>query len=189
MDMNKEENQELEPLRIVELIDESGTTMPVEVVVEVEINENLYALFTPANPLIYILCEDLKDEDAPLEQLEPTDFEGISKNIQTALFDYGLKVEIQADEFVLIGEPNESFYEQSELMEVEGDDGVQEYYVLVEVDDATARYSVVMPTEPVIYPGEILSDERARLLTEEEMLGLGSVFEEILAEGFNDDES
>jgi uncharacterized protein YrzB (UPF0473 family) len=183
-----EDTQSLEPARMVQLIDERGDSMLVQVVVEVEINDNLYALLTPANPVIDILKADKSDEDAPFEQVEPKEFSSIAKNIQDALARYQLKLEIQADEFVLMGEADESFYEDSEVISLESDDEDKEYIVLIEVDDAVFQYLVVEPMNPVIYPGEILSDEQARLLSDNEMNGLESIFSEILVDGLGESE-
>ena len=76
-----QETMSLEPPRIVHLINQDGTSMPVEVVVEVEIENNLYTLMTPAHPVIDILKEDIRDEEAPFEQVAPENFANIAKNI------------------------------------------------------------------------------------------------------------
>lgn len=179
---NHEENQDLEPVRIIMLRDESGDHLSVEVVIEIEHEQNTYVLLTPSEPVVMILKEDTTQEDAPLESLAPSDFVGIQKNIQDALIEHNVRVEVKSDEFTLVGEPNESFYADCDVMELEDEGGSNEYLVLVEVDDGGSKYLVVMSIEPSLYPGLLTSEEEARLLTDEELESVESLFSEVLSE-------
>ena len=181
--------EELDPVRVVNLQDDSGANLPVEVVVEIEHEEQTYVLLTPAEPVIMILRENNVDEDAPLESLAASDFEEIKKNIQDALINHNVRIEVKSDEFVLVGEPSESFYSDCDIMELEEDDGTNEYLVLVEVDDAKYKYLVVMSIEPVLYPGLMLTDDEARLLSDDELQKVESLFSEVLSEWAEADEA
>ena len=189
MDGNEQDGMQLEPTRVVELIGDDGKPMPVEVLFEVIVNDCLYALMTPAHPVIVILREDPAGEDAPLEPIEPAEFNEIAKDVQSHLFNLDVQVEVQADEFVLVGTPNDEFY-NGERIQIEVEDGDEEYLIIVELDYGGKNYLVALPLDPdpPIYPGEILADEKARILKDEEMEGLQEVFEQVLAEGFAEEE-
>ena len=190
-DMTKIDDQGLAPRRVLELLDSNNESLPVEVVLELEVEGNLYALFTPAQPLVNILCEDMVDEEAPLEELEPEAFKGdVKHHIQSALRELEVSVEVRADEFILMGELKEEVYEQSEVIELEGDaEGEnKEYLVIMEVEDAMKRYLISLAMEPEIYAGEILADNQARLLNDDELQRYQSHFEAALFEEVGDDE-
>jgi hypothetical protein len=179
----------LEPRRVLNLIDDNNETLPVEVVLEIEIEGNLYALFTPAQPLVEILCEDMVDEEAALEELEPSEFKGdLKHHITSALRELQVSIEVRANEFVLIGELPDEAYEASEMIELEGESDSKEYLVIMEVEDAMKRYLIALPTEPEIYAGEILADEKARHLNDEELQRYQQYFEEALFAFTGDEE-
>ena len=178
---------ELDPRVVIDLVDDNGETLPVEVVLEVEVEGNLYALFTPAQPIIEILCEDMVDEEAPLEELEPAEFKGdVKHHIQSALRDLGASVELRANAFILHGELADEVYEQSEWIELEGENDALEYLVIQSVEDGMKRYMIALPAEPEIYPGEIIKEGQARLLRDDELQRYQQVFEAALVEGFGE---
>jgi hypothetical protein len=181
--LDQVDESNLDPSRIIHLLDESGESMPVEVIVEFEVDGNTYALTTPAQPVVYILREDMVDDDAPLEAVYAEDFPSIAKYIQASLSKHNLKVEVNAGEFVMSGEASDEFYHESEVMEVETEDGEMEYAVLIEVEDAESRYLVCEPLDPVIYPTEVLPEEKARLLNDEEIQRFEGIFHEMLTGG------
>ena len=104
------EMQELEPVRVLTLEDESGAKLPVEVVVEIEQDDDVYVLLTPAEPLVMVLREDRTNEDATLEALDSSEFQAVKKHIHDALIQHNVSINVKGDDFVLIGEPKESFY-------------------------------------------------------------------------------
>ena len=183
-----EENQDLEPIRIVQLVDDNGQSLPVEVVVEIEQENNTYVLLTPSEPVVMILRENTADDDAPLESLSSDDFLKVQKHIQDALIEHNVKVDVKSDEFILTGEPSESFYAECDIMELEEEGGASEYLVLVEVDDGAHKYLVVMSIEPALYPGLLLNEEKARLLSDSELESVESLFSEVLTEWAEADE-
>ena len=182
-------DEDLEPRRVLNLIDDNNETLPVEVVLEIEIEGNLYALFTPAQPLVEILCEDMVDEEAALEELEPSEFKGdLKHHIASALRELNVSVEVRANEFILIGDLPEEVYEGGEMIELEGESDSKEYLVIMEVEDAMKRYLISLAMEPEIYAGEILADNQARLLNDDELQRYQSHFEAALFEEVGDDE-
>ena len=185
---NKEASSELEPVRIVNLQDDSGAHLPVEVVVEIDHEDHTYALLTPAEPVVMILRENTGDEAAPLESLEPSDYQEVKKHIQDALIHHNVRVEVKGNEFLLVGEPNESFYSECDIMDLDEGDTTSEYLVLVEVDDAQYKYLVVMSIEPALYPGLLVSESEARLLDDNELQKVEALFSEVLSEWAEADE-
>ena len=167
--------------RVVQLIDDTGATLPAEVVLELTVDGNLYALLTPSQPVVAILAEDMNDEEAPLEELEPSEMNAeLMHHINSALRDFGASLQVRADEFVLDGDLSAEIYEDSELIELEGEEETLEYLLIVDVEDGMKRYTVALPTEPLIYPAEILAGEKARLLSDEELERYQEVFEAAL---------
>lgn len=182
-------SEELEPRMVIDLVVDSGETLPVEVVLEVEIEGNLYALFTPAQPMVEILCEDMVDDEAALEELEPEDFTGdLKHHIQSALRDLGVSLEVRANELILIGELADEVYEEAELIELEGEEESLEYLVIQTIEDGMKRYMIALPTEPEIYPGKMMEDGKAQVLSDEELQRYQNVFESALLEGYEEEE-
>jgi hypothetical protein len=184
---------DFEPLKVVKLKQDHGSeTLDVEIVAEVEMDGKLYGLVTPAQPIVYILEEEGDDDDSELQQIAPEDFAPIQKQIQEALSQWNVHVEVRADEFVLVGDPPEEFYSESELFEAEDDEGESvEYMILVEVDDGSKRYLVTMPIDPVLYPVELLPDDTAIVLEDDKMGELHDIFQNIMegmAQGDDDED-
>ena len=160
---------ELEASRIVQLLDKDGPSIPVEVMFEVEQDGVTYALLTPAEPVVLILKRNPADSDAPLKSITPEEFNQVSRHIQNALIPYQAKIEVKGNDFVLIGELDERIYTDCDVMELEEEDEVNEYLVVITVDDAEHHYLVALSIEPPICAGRIIEDERAIPLTDDEL--------------------
>jgi hypothetical protein len=182
---------DFEPLKIVKLKhSEHEEPLEAEIVAEVEMNGKLYGLVTPAAPVVYILEEsNADDDDSELQQIAPEEFEPIRKQIQEALSEWGVQIQIRADEFVLVGDPPEEFYSESELFAVEEDEEEVEYMILTAVDNGNTTYLVTMPTEPVLYPVELKEDDVAIVLADDEMVELHDIFQNIIQGMMSDDQS
>jgi hypothetical protein len=184
-----EMSSELEERVVVDLVIDSGETLPVEVVLEIEIEGKTYALFTPANPVVEILCEDMVDEEAALEELEPELFQGdLKHHIQSALRDIDASIELKGGVFTLTGELSDEVYEQSELIELEGETDSLEYLVIHSVEDGMKRYMIALSTEPEIDPGELTEPGKARSLSDDELARYQQVFEAALVEELDEAE-
>ena len=160
---------ELEASRIVQLLDQDGASLPVEVMFEVEQDGVNYALLTPAEPVVLILRRNPLDVDAPLKSITPEEFSSVSRHIQNALIPYQAKIEVKGSDFVLVGDLDERVYTDCDVMELEEDDDVNEYLVVITVDDAEFHYLVALSIEPPICAGRIIEDECAVPLTDEEL--------------------
>lgn len=189
MDEKNTAAEELEPRVVVDLIDDNGDALPVEVILEVEVEGNQYALFTPAQPVVEVLCEDMVDEEAALEELEPTAFTGdLKHHIQSALRELGVSLEVKMNQLILVGELADSVYEEAELIELEGEEESIEYLIIQTVEDGMKRYMIALPTEPEIYPGELVEEGKARILSDDELQRYQQVFEAALLEGFGEED-
>ena len=180
---------DLQPPRVVQLTDENGEALLAEVVIELELDGKQYGLLTQKHPPILILKEDLVDEDAPYELVSMDEFKTIEREIQNALFDHGLKVSVKGGMLTLTGNLTSDFLQESQLIEIEGENqDITEYLILVEIDDASHQFMVVLSCDPEIFPCELLDNDQARLLSGSELEGLEGVFEAVLAEGFGEEE-
>ena len=160
---------DLEASRIVQLLDKDGPSLPVEVMFEVEQDGVNYALLTPAEPVVLILRRSPLDVDGPLKSITPEEFSNVSRHIQNALIPYQAKIEVKGSDFVLVGDLDERVYTDCDVMELEEDDEVNEYLVVITVDDAEFHYLVALSIEPPICAGRIIEDECAVPLTDEEL--------------------
>lgn len=181
-----EERDALEPSRIVTLTGGESEPLPCEVIFEVPEDGVIYALLTPAEPVVVILREDASDEDAPLESIETSDFPEVEKYIQAALGEFELQLSVKGDEFILVGEMSETLYEQSDLMEIDDEGEKSEYLIIREVDDATHHYLIALPMEPPLYAGQIISENEAVRLSDEEFARVEGLFSEVLLEWASD---
>jgi hypothetical protein len=182
-------SSELQPARVVHFTDGNGETLLAEVVIELEMDGIQYGLLTQKHPPILILREDLVDEDAPYELVSMDEFAKIERDVQKALSDHGLKLKPSGDMLTLTGNITSDFLQESQLIEIEGENQeITEYLILVEVDDASHQFMVVLSCDPEIFPCELLENDQARLLSGAELDGLEGVFEAVLAEGFGEEE-
>ena len=163
------EEAELESSRIVQLVDDDGALLPVEVMFEVEQDGQTYALLTPAEPVVLILKRDPQDHEAPLKAITPEEFTDVSRHIQNALIPYQAKIEVKGGDFVLVGDLDERVYTDCDVMELDEDDEINEYLVVITVDNAEHHYLVALSIEPPICAGRIIEDERAVPLTDDEL--------------------
>ncbi|MEE2644980.1 MAG: hypothetical protein VYD19_08610, partial [Myxococcota bacterium] len=154
--------EELLPQSTVTLVDPTGVEIPAEVFVELDYDGSIYALVTPAQPVVNVIIEREEEE---LEYLESENFASVEKAINEALDKtFGVKIVSSGDSLNLVGELGEDAY-AGEVLELEGDDGeMSEFIVLVEVDLGDVIYIVCYPVAPVIYPVELVEEGFARYL-------------------------
>ena len=163
------QDAELEASRIVHLLDDNGASLPVEVMFEVEEDGVTYALLTPAEPVVLILRRNPLDSEDLLKAITPDEFSAVSRHIQNALIPYQARIEVKGGDFVLVGDLDERVYTECDVMKLEEDDEVNEYLVVITVDDAEYHYLVALSIEPPICAGRIITDEQAVPLTDEEL--------------------
>ncbi|MCA9542091.1 MAG: hypothetical protein KC620_24510 [Myxococcales bacterium] len=176
---------------LVELLDESsGETLIAEVCAEIEYEGALYALLIPAEPLVTLLRFDPSDDESELEEMEPSDFGPIEETINKQLGKHDCRIEVRADEFILTGDPPESFYDDPETIEVETENGDKELLILQEIKvSKKLGYMVAVAADPPMYPAELLDGGKARLLSPEALAGdLGEAFNEARDMFFGEDD-
>lgn len=163
-----EESELLAEAVIVELIDDkTGEALAAEVQLEIEYDGRLFGLLIPVDPIIKVLSYDPSDDDSELVEMEPEAFAEVAKFINDKLAKFKCAVEVHADECILIGEPPETVYDDPETLEVETEAGDQELLILFELKKKRKiGYLITVPTEPPMWPAELLADGKARLLGE-----------------------
>jgi len=170
-------SEELEPEKLVRMVDqETGETLTMQVAAEFEYEGKVFGVLTPAETLIRIF----RETDDELIELEPAEFTDLKEHVDAALSEYGLKVIVRSDEFVLEGEEPEDLYEECEVIEGESDDGPEELFVLTEVDTGEQTFLVTTSAEMRLFPVEITGEEEARLLSDDEYASMEEIFREVM---------
>lgn len=181
-------SEEMADMRIVSLVDEkTGESLKMQVFMEIDVDGKTLGLLTPHEAVVNILHAKANDEEAELAELEPEDFPKVSKDIQKALSEWTCKIEVRADEFILLGDPPQEFYDDVETIEVETDEGDDELLVLMEIDNGEDIYLIVTSSTPPIFPAELLEDDTARSLDEKELAKHDAMFKAALQEANEDD--
>jgi hypothetical protein len=170
-----------QPRPLVPYIDpDTGEEIKMELFLKVDHQARVYALLTPAEWAIDVVRE-VTDPDGELS-LEPVESErlpGLRKDIQSALSQYNLKVHLHDDQLFLAGDPPEEFFDV-ETIEAEDDEDELELAVLLELDTGEESMMVVMPTEPELFPVELV-DGKGRALSDAELEELEHRFRKALA--------
>ncbi len=176
-------SEEMQDLRIVALVDEmTGESLKMQIFMEIEVDNKMLALLTPHEAVVNILHTKADDDDAELAELEPSDFPKVAKDVQKALAEWTCKIEVRADEFILLGDPPQEFYDDVETIEVETEDGDDELLVLMEIDTGDDVYLIVTSSTPPIFPAELLENDTARSLNDEELAKHNELFKTALQE-------
>jgi hypothetical protein len=158
------------------LDDESGESLNMQVVAEIEYDDKTYALLIPADTLVLVLAEDSDDE---LSEVEPEEFDSIQKHVNDALAQWGLSVERRANEVILGGEEPDDLYEDCDVFST-GDDDEDEYFIITEVSTGDTNYLISVKAMPNLFPVELVDEENARTLGDEEMGRMHEVFQEAI---------
>lgn len=189
------ENEELLPRRVVKLPDETtGEDLEMEVVVELEVEGREYALLTPPYPTLRLMAVD-EDEDGEtnMDEVGPEMLDKLRKDVNDALKPWGVKARRYGGRYALDRElPNEAFEEADEIA-AETDDGEEDFIVVSELDSGAARYWLLYPLDQELHPCELVAEDQARPLTDEELENLHETFEAAIEEldelaGEHDDE-
>ena len=170
----------LEPRRIVHLVeDESGTEM--EVYLEVDLDERTFGLLVPTDLAIDVVEVVDEDGEEMLRPLEVKEQKGLRGEINEALKAWDLKFFIEDGAGVLRGDPDEEFYNDCETVELEiGEGETEEFVVLLELSSGDHTYFVLTSTTPELIAAELLGDESARALSDDELQEMEDVFREAL---------
>ena len=176
--------EEMQEMRVVSYLYENGEALKMQVFREIEVDGKTLGLLIPHHdePIVTILHTKSNDEDAELAEFEPEDFPKVSKEIQKALSEWGCKIVVRADEFVILGDPPEEFWNEYEIIEVETDAGDDELWVLMEIDTGEDVYLIVTASLPPIFTTEIFEDDTARSLSDAQVETHKDLFKRVLEE-------
>ena len=161
------EFDDLDAVRVVDLIDETGATESVEVVLEVPLEDQTYAIVTLNDPIVLLFKQDAQDEEAPLLDVTEEDFKSVKSHINNALIPLKVAIEERDEDFRLVGDLEVSAYEESDLIELNYDGDSIELLIIMTVDNAEQHYMVALPIEPTIYPVKLIDDQAHHLSDDE----------------------
>ena len=170
-------NDELAPQKIV-TVDIDGAPIEMQVYLDLEVEGTEYGLVFPFD-LPILIVTNTEDDDG--EYLEAVDLEA-TKALKTSLFEatrqWGVKPEFRGDELYLVGDYPEEFLDDCDVIEVDVEDGAEEYVVLMTLEDGEQEFLVITPLVPEdeMYPVEFTGEDTARLLDDSELAQLEDVF-------------
>ena len=167
---------EISERRVVTVQGDSEATQ-MEVYLEVEVDDKSYGLLIPLDLPVHLVHAF---EDNGADVLEPVDDEtalSLRGEVNSAVREWGLKSEARPDGLYLVGDPDDDFIEDCDLIEVRTDDGEEEEYaVLLQFDTGDKSYLVITPIVPDLLPVEFTSDDAARHLNDTELSDLEETF-------------
>lgn len=172
---------DLEPRRIVSL-EEDGTAMDMEVYLEVEIEDHVYALLVPADLSVDLVEVTTKDDEETLVPVESEVIASLSSEINDGLKAWRVNFLYEDGEAILRGDPDEAFYADCETVEVDTEDGESEdFVVLLELATGNSTYLLLTALTPELIAAELMSEGTARSLTDDELQELEDIFREALS--------
>jgi len=181
-------------IRQVALHDEEhGDETAMDVLVDFEQDGRTYALLTHPVPVVHVLTVegDGEDEDGELElgEVEPDQLGDLRRHVNDAIKDWGVRLEERGPDLVLSAEIPEEAYDPDQVIELETEDGPEDFFLLSEIDTGGTVYWLVAPEIPPLFPVE-LAEGGARPLEDEELERLEQRFrEELAAQGYASDET
>ena len=171
---------DLEPRRIVALR-EDETSIDMEVYLEVEIDDHVYALLVPADLSVDLVKVTESDGEESLEPVDVKVVEALASDINDALKAWQMKFLLQDGEAILRGDPDEAFYADCETVEVDTEDGDSEdFVVLLELATGDCTYLLLTAMTPELIAAELVSENEARSLDDDELQELEEIFREAL---------
>ena len=153
----------------------------MEVYLEVEIDDHVYALLVPADLSVDLVKVTENNGEESLEPVESKVIEGLTSDINDALKAWQMKFLLQDGEAILRGDPDEAFYADCETVEVDTEDGDSEdFVVLLELATGESTYLLLTAMTPELIAAELVSDNEARSLDDDELQELEEIFREAL---------
>lgn len=178
----------LAPRRVVTLIDEAtGDRIPMEVYLELDVDDRNYALLVPVDLEVEVYRTVDEGGTDVLDPVETEELTGLRKHVTDALKQWKLKAEIRGGEMYIVGETPDDFFEDCEMIEVDTDEGPEEYVVVVQVETGSVTYLVTTPVVPDLQPAE-LDGDKARALNDDELADLEETFRAALKQ-FDDEDA
>lgn len=169
-------SEELAPRRTV-VVEDADQSTEMEVYLEVEVDQHVYGLLIPLDLPVNLVKTFQEQDTDVLDPVDPETAVALSKELNTALRPWGLKSESRDEGLYLVGEPNDEFLDDCDVIEVRTDDGEEEEYaVLLEMETGDATYLVITPVVPDLFPVEFTGENSARLLNDEQLADLEETF-------------
>ena len=115
----------LEPRKIVSL-EEGGAVVDMEVYLEVELDDRVFALLVPADLDVELVEMKLVDGEDTLEPVPADTVVSLKSDIKDALKAWDVEFHFEDGEAFLRGDPDEAFFADCETVEVDTDEGESE---------------------------------------------------------------
>jgi hypothetical protein len=172
---------ELSERRIVTMTGD-GEPTKMEVYLELDVDDHSYGLLIPMDLPVHLVRAIKEGDSDVLDPVDAKEAQGLLGELNNAIRDWGMKGEAREDGIFLVGDPNDEFLEDCDIIEVRADDDEEEEYaVLVELQTGDANYLVITPMVPDLYPVEFTGTDGARLLDDEELGDLEETFQAALS--------
>ena len=173
-------NATLEPRRIVSL-EEGGTVVDMEVYLEVELDNRVFALLVPADLDVELVEMKEVDGEDTLEPISAETIDGLRTDIRDALKAWDVQFHFEEGAAFLRGDPDEAFFADCETVEVDTEDGESEdFVVLLELSTGDHTYLMLTAMTPELIAAELVNEDTARSLEDEELQELEDIFREAL---------
>ena len=173
-------SKDLEPRRLVTLREDEAS-VEMEVYLEVEIDDHVYALLVPADLSVDLVKVTEANGEESLEPVEMDVIQSLTSDINDALKAWQMKFMLKDGEAILRGDPDEAFYADCETVEVDTEDGDSEdFVVLMELATGDCTYLLLTAMTPELIAAELVSESEARSLDDDELQELEEIFREAL---------
>ena len=174
-------NASLEPRRLVNL-EEGGTSLEMEVYMEVELEGRVFALLVPADLSVDLVQVNSVEDGEILQPVDSGTLVSLKSEIREALKAWNVEFHFEDGEAFLRGDPDEEFYADCETVEVDTEDGdSEEFIVLLELATGESTYLLLTALTPELIAAELVDEGRARSLSDDELQELEDIFRQALS--------
>ena len=145
---------------------------------EVEIDGKDYGLLIPIDLPVDMVRVGEENGQHTLEPVGEDEYAPLIKELNTALRQWNIKTEERQHGLFLVGEPNDEFLDDCDIIEVNAEDGDErEFAVVSELDTGDYTYLVITPVVPELHPVQFTGDDSARILSDDELEELEATFQ------------
>lgn len=153
------------------LKDEAQLELECEILKQVIVDDETYALVMPVHQPVQILMWDASQAEDSLMDLDPDEQAAVFDNAQAVLAELNLKLIESAYTLTVSGdlpEPNEE-----DIFEIASDDDdIEEYFLLTKFYKDTNQFGIFAPLDPLIFFAAQPEDEAPYLLSPEDDMAL-----------------
>lgn len=160
--------------KTLNLRDEQNQVLTCEVLKQVVLDDMTYALITPVDTTVELLCWEDDDEDpldpeepsidGTLEELEPQELSTVLPTARAVLAELNLNLHSAAFELLtVLGELPEP--EEDDVIEIARDEDTEEYQLLATFYHEEKQYGVFTPLDPLLMFAAQPHDGEPYLLT------------------------